>query len=98
MAAISFGEAVRYLTDHQSLRHLWTQKITTTAQQRWLFKPMGYDFTVEYKRGKENIVADALSRRTESVGESGTFMAFSLPIPNWLESIRSENLSNPRIQ
>ena len=92
------GRQFVVLTDHHSLRHLWTQKITTTAQQRWLFTLMGYDFTVEYKRGKENIMADALSRRTESVGESGTFMAFSLPIPNWLESIRSENLSNPIIQ
>ena len=48
-------------TNHQSLKHLWTQKITTVAQQRWLWKLMGYDFIVEYKRGGENVVADALS-------------------------------------
>ena len=46
--------------DYQSLKHLWTQKITTVAQQRWLWKLMGYDFIVEYKRGEENVVADAL--------------------------------------
>lgn len=92
------GRQFVVLTDHQSLKHLWTQKITTTAQQRWLFKLMGYDFTVEYRKGKENIVADALSRRTESVGESGKLMTFSLPIHNWLESIRTENASNPRTQ
>lgn len=49
--------------DQQSLKHLWDQKITTVAQQRLLFKLMGFDFVVKYKRGKENIVADAVSRR-----------------------------------
>lgn len=48
-------------TDHQSLKHLWVQKITTVFQQRWLYKLMGFDFVVEYKIGRENIVADALS-------------------------------------
>lgn len=35
----------------QSLKHLWEQRITTVAQQRWLRKLMGYDFTIEYKQG-----------------------------------------------
>ena len=51
------------LTDNQSLEHLWSQRSTTMAQRRWLYKLMGFDFVVEYKKGRENMVADALSRR-----------------------------------
>ncbi|KAL5814796.1 hypothetical protein ACOSQ3_025587 [Xanthoceras sorbifolium] len=47
-------------TDHRSLKYLWKQRITTVAQQRWLYKLMGYDFVIEYKQGKENVVADIL--------------------------------------
>jgi hypothetical protein len=30
-------------------------------QQKWVSKMLGYDFLVEYKKGQENKVADALS-------------------------------------
>lgn len=34
-------------------------------QQRWIAKLMGYDFVVEFKKGKENVDTDALFRQTE---------------------------------
>lgn len=49
-------------TDQQALKYLLEQKIGTPAQQKWISKLLGYDFSVEYKRGRENRVADALSR------------------------------------
>ncbi|PKA63782.1 putative mitochondrial protein [Apostasia shenzhenica] len=49
-------------TDHHSLKYMMEQRIATTAQQRWIAKLAGYDFTITYKKGTKNIVADALSR------------------------------------
>lgn len=59
-------------TDHRSFRHLLHQKIATPAQQLWVAKLLGYDFTVEYKTGVTNTAADSLSQQ-----EEGTFMAIS---------------------
>jgi len=49
-------------TEQQSLKHLMTQRLTTPFQHYWLSKLMGYDFEISYRRGKENVVANALSR------------------------------------
>ncbi|KAD2394066.1 hypothetical protein E3N88_41043 [Mikania micrantha] len=49
-------------TDQQSLKHLLSQKITTPLQQIWLSKLLGYDYEIQYKMGRKNVVADALSR------------------------------------
>lgn len=85
-------------TDHQSLKHLWTQKIATTAQQRWLYKLMGYDFHVEYKKGGENVVADALSRRDETEQKAGLLMALTQMLPHWLDAIKEEVATNSTLQ
>ncbi|KAF5784342.1 putative nucleotidyltransferase, Ribonuclease H [Helianthus annuus] len=49
-------------TDQKSLKHLLTQKITTPLQHSWLSKLMGYKYEIHYKKGIENVTADALSR------------------------------------
>ena len=52
-------------TDQQSLKYLLEQKIGTLAQQKWFAKLLGYAFVVKYKKGKDNLVADALSRKAD---------------------------------
>lgn len=49
-------------TDQKSLRSLTDQALQNPEQQQWLHKLLGYDFTIQYKHGKDNIVADSLSR------------------------------------
>ncbi|KAJ0640342.1 putative nucleotidyltransferase, Ribonuclease H [Helianthus annuus] len=53
-------------TDQKSLKHLLTQKITTPLQHSWLSKLMGYNYEIHYKKGVENVAADALSRLESS--------------------------------
>ncbi|PNY00079.1 hypothetical protein L195_g023353, partial [Trifolium pratense] len=67
-------------TDQKSLRSLMDQSLQTPEQQAWLHKFIGYDFTVEYKPGKENIAADALSRVC--------LMAWSEPEVAFLDEVR----------
>jgi hypothetical protein len=49
-------------TDQKSLRNLMDQALQTPEQQEWLHKFLGYDFVIEYKPGRDNLAADALSR------------------------------------
>jgi hypothetical protein len=57
-----WGRHFHIRTDHISLKYLLHQKLTTPAQHLWLVKLLGYGYDIEYKQGKENVPADALSR------------------------------------
>ena len=39
------------------------QRLSTVPQHRWISKLFGFDFKVEYRAGRLNTMADALSRR-----------------------------------
>jgi reverse transcriptase-like protein/integrase-like protein/chromodomain-containing protein len=52
-------------SDHQNLRKFTTTKTLNARQARWAEELSAYDFVIEYVRGKENTVADALSRRPD---------------------------------
>ena len=49
-------------TDHRSLVHFKTQSNLNQRQLRWQEKAVDYDMEILYKPGKENVVADTLSR------------------------------------
>lgn len=42
--------------------YLIEKKLTTTSQQAWVAKLMQFDYEIRYKKGKENVGTDALSR------------------------------------
>jgi hypothetical protein len=50
-------------TDHESLKHLKGQGKLNQRHARWLEYIETFPYVIHYKQGKENIVADALSRR-----------------------------------
>jgi RNase H-like domain found in reverse transcriptase len=49
-------------TDHKNLVTFTTNKQLNGRQARWVEELAAYDFTIEHVPGKQNIVADALSR------------------------------------
>jgi hypothetical protein len=50
-------------SDHKNLRTFMTTKELNARQARWAEELSSYDFRIEHIKGKENRVADALSRR-----------------------------------
>jgi hypothetical protein len=43
------------------------QRLSSKEQQKWVTKLLGYDFEIIKKKGKQNVVANALSRKDEDV-------------------------------
>ena len=59
------GQHFKVKIDHDSLKYFLEQRLSSEEKQKWVTKMLGYDFEIVYKKGKENIVADALSRKDE---------------------------------
>ena len=59
------GRHFKVKTDHYSLKIFLEQRLSSKEQQKWVTKMLGYDFEKIYKKGKLNVVVDALSRKNE---------------------------------
>lgn len=60
-----YGNKFKIFTDHQPIKYLHAKykgKDLSPRHQRWLLKLGEYQFEIEYLKGKENKVADFLSR------------------------------------
>lgn len=49
-------------TDQRSFKYLLEQRLNTSIQQQWLPKLLEFDYEIQYRQGKDNLAADALSR------------------------------------
>ena len=58
------GKSFTIKTYHKSLKWIFTQPELNMGQRRWLELLHEYDFQIQYQAGKDNIVADALSRKS----------------------------------
>ncbi|WVZ53188.1 hypothetical protein U9M48_004163 [Paspalum notatum var. saurae] len=91
-----WGRPFTVRTDHWSLKFILDQRLTMIPQYTWVSKLFGYDFTVEYRPGKLNVVADALSRRDEE--SSPAVHALTGPLFDIFTALREELASNSQAQ
>lgn len=88
------GHAFVILTDHKSLRELMTQPVQTPEQHVYLAKLLGYNYSIQYKAGRNNVVVDAFSRLHEPEHTTEYFQIVSMPHPKFLDELKRE-LSGP---
>ena len=75
-------------TDHDTLKHFFTQRDISPRDQRWVAELQALDISIVYHQGKDNVVADALSRRPDY---AATFkkLAISPTFPTLMRDLRA---------
>ena len=61
------GRRFVFMTDHCGLRHLFDQPKLNARQARWMALLSEFDFEIKHIKGKENRVADALSKSVKTI-------------------------------
>ena len=79
-------------TDHQSLTHLNEQRLHTAWQQKVFSRLLGLQYKILYRKGNENGVADALSRRQHPE----QLLSVSSIKHQWLEQVVAGYQTDPR--
>jgi hypothetical protein len=82
------GRHFKVKIDHDSLKYFLEQRLSSEEQQKWVTKIFGYDFEIFYKKGKKNVVEDALSRKDEDV--EAFLCAISIIQLDWIIEARDE--------
>ena len=59
-----YGKEFEVYSDHKSLKYIFTQRDLNMRQRGWMEFLEDYDFTLHYHHGKENVVTNALSRKS----------------------------------
>jgi hypothetical protein len=87
------GQRFQIKTDHQSLKYFLERCISSQEQQKWVTKLFGYDYEIIYKKGKDNVVVDALSWKYE---DEGSLFSLSFIVLDWLQDVRQEWVQDPK--
>ncbi len=91
------GQPFTVLTDHNSLQHFQSQPHLSRRQVRWSEFFAEFTFTINYTKGKDNVVADALSRRKDHANQQLSIAAVSSvsPASTLLSAIRLAYQQDP---
>jgi hypothetical protein len=66
----------------------WNIDYLQKRKKKWVTKMMGYDFETIYKKGKQNVVENALSRKDENV--ESLLCSISIIQLDWFVKVREE--------
>ena len=75
-----WGRSFKIETDHVSFKYLLDQEISSPSQYLWLNKLLGFDYKIEFRKGIENVVADALFRITNNELNALALFTVSTPL------------------
>ncbi|GKF29289.1 putative reverse transcriptase domain-containing protein, partial [Tanacetum coccineum] len=94
-----YGTKCTVFTDHKSIQHILDQKELNMRQRHWLELLVDYDCELCYYLGKENVVANALSRkeRIKPLRVKALVMTVHPKLPSQIleaqtEAIKEENI------
>ncbi|GKC34872.1 putative reverse transcriptase domain-containing protein [Tanacetum coccineum] len=73
-----YGTKSVIYTDHKSLQHIFDQKVLNMRQRRWIELFNDYDCEIRYHPFKENVVADALSRKERMKSRRARAMSMTI--------------------
>jgi hypothetical protein len=76
-------------TNQQSLKHMMNQKLNEGIQHKLLLKLLEFSYSIEYKKGVDNSIADALSRKDVQI------LAITYAIPSWIFDVENSYTLDP---
>ena len=79
-------------TDHQNLTYFQNPQKLSRRQVRWVIELMEYDLKLKHKQGKQMVIADALSRRSDYFNgiEKDNENVTALPEELWIRLLDTE--------
>ncbi|XP_036346322.1 uncharacterized protein LOC118755602 [Rhagoletis pomonella] len=93
------GSEITVLTDHQPLKWLFSLKTPTGRLARWALQLQMYNLKLGYTAGKQNVVADMLSRPPCCPENKSNVNSFEIDFPRkGAEEFRKEQLKDEELK